>query len=700
MARKPIKRGEEIPRNEDMDEKLFDLFEDVEKGFQDQRGRNDDILDNWDLYNCKLSDRQFYAGNTKIFIPFIRDAVDARVTRFANQLFPQSNRCVEVITAERDRPWHIQALIESYVRKAKLRTRVVPAMLRNGDTEGQYSLYVSWKEKKRSVVNRVEKRPKTDGLPNMAAEPVMDTEEEEVVDAFPDVEVVHDPDILILPATVDDAEEALDCGGSVTIIRRWTKGKIKKLIADGEIDKDAGEQLLEEMAQEQKDPKVDLKKEMNDVAGIKAGGKKAFIYETWHRLKVQGKVKLCRMYFGGSEKILSARLSPYWNDRVPLLTCPVEKVAGAIKGVAPIHPVGDLQVLANDTINEGADTAHFSAMPIVMSDPLKNPRVDTMVLGLAALWDCDPNSTKIVEFPDLWRSAMERAEAIKMQIFQSLGVNPAMIPNQTGGAKKKNQAEIANEQQVDLLTTADAVTNLEEGILTPLIQWFVELDAQFRDEEVTVKVYGEAGLQAKMEQVPPLLLDKTYEYKWFGVEAARNAAQQQQQIALVNVVKELPPQTYPDYELDLTPMIIQAVENVFGPRLAPLIFKKKSVVSVDPVVENDILEQGLTVMVHPADDDQMHMQAHVLALQATGDPRGVIRDHIVKHQQQMQAKAMKAQMQVPSGQQKQPGGGAQMGRGSRPGAQPGPSRGVQQPAGAIHQDRMASAGAAVMPRKM
>lgn len=704
MAKREPKRDEEIRLTDDLKEELAELYNDVEKGFQDQRNRCDDIQDNWDLYNCKLTERQYYAGNTKIFVPFVRDAVDARVTRFANQLFPQSNRCIEVLTTEQDHPWHIQALIEGYVRKAKLRTRVVPALLRNGDCEGQYSLCVSWKTNKRDVVYRTHRTPTTDGMPNEAAEPVMDVKEETIEDSYPDVEVLHDPDVLVSPPTAETVDDAINDGGFVSVIRRWTKGKIKKLIRDGEIDKTAGEALIDAMSSEQKDPKIDVAKDLNDVAGVKAGGKKAVVYEVWKTMKAPGfdRPQLCRIYQAGADVTLSFRKSPFWNGRCPVITAPVSKVAGAIKGVAPVMPVGDLQVFANDTINEGADTAHFSAMPIVMTDPLSNPRVDTMVLSLGAMWDCDPNKTKIVEFPDLWRSALERAEAIKIQIFQTLGVNPAMIPNQTGGAlKKKNQAEIANEQQVDLLTTADAVTNIEESILTPLIRWFVELDAQFRDEEATVPVYGEFGLEAQMEQVPPLLLDTAFEYKWFGVEAARNAAQMQQQIAWVNVVKGLPPESYPDYQLDLTPLVIQGTENVFGPRLAPLIFKKKSVISVDPTVENEMMEYGHVVMVHPADNDEMHIQAHMIAAKATGDPHGTFREHIAKHQQQMQAKAMQQAMAVPSGQQNRPGGGGGMAKGPRPGAQPGMPRGGQQPAGAIHKDRMPAAGGGVpMPRKM
>jgi len=103
MSRKPPKREDDITSRvgEDVLEKLYVK---VEKGFEEQRDRSDGILDNWGLYNCKLDDRQFYAGNSRIFIPFIRDAVNARVTRFANQIFPQSGRYIEVTTGEADTP--------------------------------------------------------------------------------------------------------------------------------------------------------------------------------------------------------------------------------------------------------------------------------------------------------------------------------------------------------------------------------------------------------------------------------------------------------------------------------------------------------------------------------------------------------------------------------------------------------------------
>lgn len=689
------KRDDELSGKSGVSKKVLEIAADVEKGFTDQRNRVDEIMDYWDAYNCELGPKQFYDGNSKIFVPLIKDAVTARKTRFVNQMFPQSQRNVEVTTENGDIPHATMALLEHYVRRTQLRTRIMPALVINGDVEGQYSLYVGWKTLKRNTVKRVEKEiTSSDGAG--IGESVDDIEEEEYEEGMPDISIIPDADLLILPITVDTVDDAIEAGGSVTILRRWSKAKIRDLIKSKDLDKSKGESLLENMNKVSagNEEKKDTAKELAEAAGIKGKGKHALVYEIWTKMKVEGEYTLCRIYFGGQDQVLSVKRCPYWCDQVPVITAPAEKVANVAKGRSQIADVIDLQIFANDQVNEGADTAHFSAMPIIMTDPEKNPRVGSMILGLASIWETNPNDTKFAQFPELWKSAFERVAECKNQIFQSLGVNPSMIP-QGGGRKKMSQAEVANEQQVDILTTADAVTVLEEGILTPLLQRMAEYDHQFRDKPLTVRQYGEVGVRAVMQDVEPIQMNRRFEFRWFGVEAARNAAQVQQQIAMANVFKEVPPQMYAGYRLDLAPLMVQLAENAFGPRLAPLVFKSiKDELSVPPEMENQLLMQGMDVEVHPTDEDPQHLEAHMQLLQG-GDEHGVIRAHIMKHQQQMQMK-VQAQAQAMQG---GPGGGGG-GEGPQAGAQPQPGRNMKGPPGAINHDRMASAGAPVMPRKM
>lgn len=689
---------------------LLDVYADVEQGFQDQADRSDDILDYWDLYNCKIGPHQAYSGNSKIFVPIIENAVNARKTRFVNQIFPQSGRYVECVTSE-DKPNDLVALLEHYIRRAKLRTQVMPALMKNGDVEGQYSVYVSWAERERKVTHRVRKPLVVEGdaMPGTEDD---DIEEETITRDGPRVEVIADSDLCILPATADSIEEALEAGGSVTIIRRWSKAQIKRLVRKGVFDKDKAEALIGQFDAHTDPARDDKSKKMVDAAGIKTeGGRKyALGYETWTMLEREDDEppQLCRAYFGGEDMILGCTRNPFWSDRVPILSVPVDKVQGAVKGISKLKTCADMQYAANDAVNEGMDSAAYSMLPIIMTDPQKNPRIGTMVLNLAAIWETNPNDTQFAQFPELWKSAFQVVASCQTYIFQTLSVSPAMIPQSTSTDTRKNQAELAQEAQVDILSTADAMTVVEEGILTPLLQWFVELDHQYRDKPLTVKQFGEMGVRLNMEVIKPIQMDRRFEFRWFGVEAARNAQQVQQQIAAINVVRGIPEQLYAPYKLDLRPVIANLLENAFGPRMTPEIFKDpRSMLSQDPEFENGLLNDGFPIPVHPLDNDAEHIQVHQ-ELMRMGDPTGNIRIHLMKHVEQL---AQKTQAQVMAQQaqaleQGMPGvpGGAMGGQPQpgvagtpRMGAQPALATGGQGPPGMIPHDRLNGAG--IAPRR-
>lgn len=706
----PDERARDISRRAGVKKQLLDLFAEVDRGFSDQSERADEIMDYWDIYNTKLNGHQFYDGNSQIFVPIVHNAVNARKTRFVNQMFPTNGRNVEVISQDGDLPYAEMSLLEYYIGKAQLRTKVMPALMKNGDVEGQYSLYVTWEKQVRYVTWRVTEAPPMDesGTENPAAEPVKTIKHEKITDQFPCVEVLADNDVLVLPATADSIAEAIAAGGSVTIIRRWTKGKIRQMVWDGVIREDAGEALIGQMSEESP-PGATKNKVHLEAAGIKKEGGLTFalVYQTWSIVKVKSERRLCEAFYGGEDQLLGARRNPLWSDKVPVLSVPVEKVAGSFKGVSKIKPVADIQYFANDAVNEAADSAAYALMPIVMTDPAKNPRVGSMVLSLAAVWETSPQDTQFAQFPQLWQHGFEMVAAAKAEVAQALSVSPAALTG--GGASKKSkpsQAEVAQEQQIDILTTADAVTTVEEGVLTPMLELFVEMDHQYRDEDIQVKQFGRMGMEATMQSVPPIQFDTRYQYRWFGVEQARSAQQIQQQIAMTNVLRGIPPEQMGGMRLNMGPLAVQLAENAFGPRLAPQILEKPEDQMPVPVEqENSLLLSGFEVPTHPMDDDQQHIQAHATILQ---DAEGKsapnakkTQKHIWMHMQQMQKKAQ-AQAAPPQGEPGIPGGSMsgqpQPGVAGTPrqGAQPAQATGGQGPPGMIHHDQIQDP--AVMPR--
>lgn len=704
-------RNKELADDKDIASALVQLYAEIEEGFGDQIQRTNDTLDFWDLYNCKLSGNQSYNGNSQVFVPIIKNAVNARKTRFVNQLFPPSGRYIEAISSEPS-PNNLMSLLEHYVRRTKLRTKVAPALLKAGDIEGQYTVYASWVERTRRVAWR-EKVPTAGPDGQATGGEHDDIKEETIKTGCPNVEVIADADLLVLPATAASIGEALDNGGSATIIRRWSKAKIAQMSRDDQLDAVQAEKLIAEFGAVRASMLSGRKYEKApDAAGIQVQEERlhAVVYETWTMLTIGNHRLLCRVYFGGGDAVLSARRNPYWSDRCPIFTTAVEKVEGCIKGTSLVGDCMSMQLAANDACNEAMDSAAYALLPIVMTDPAKNPRVGSMVLNMAAIWETDPQSTQFAKFPDIWKEGFEIISAHKQEIFQTLNVSPANMPSMSQTHSRLNQAEIANEQQVDLLTTADSVTNLEDEIFTPLINFFAELDHQYRKKEITVRQFGSMGAQINMESVPVLQFDTRFEMRWFGVEQSRNAQAIQQQIAAMNVIRGIPPEQYAGYELNLIPIITQLVENTFGTRLAPQIFRSlKDKFAVPPEIEDKLMVQGIDMPVHPLDDDAAHLADHQQALQALGgaDQYGTLRMHIMKHAQQQAMKAQQAaQQQMGAGQQpgmpgvpggQQPGGGGPapgVAGTPRPGAQPMAPRGAQNPPGSIHRDQLQDARAA------
>lgn len=692
-------RDEELSGRAEIQERVRELAKDIKAGFQSQWDRGNEQLDYWDVYDCMLGGMQSYAGNQQIFVPIVKEAIDARTTRFTNQVFPRSARNIECISSD-EKPYDIMALLEHYIRKTKLRTQVVPALIKTGDVEGQYNVYCSWENTERHVAYKSGPETEVEGepVPDIAADDDdFDVEEETTYHMQPIVEILSDCDVLVLPHTANSIGAALAKGGSVTVIRRWSKSRLEQAIDEEEIDKTEGEAMLLEfknMKDETGAPDAD--KKHVDAAGIHVidGMKTAVLYETWTNLKItKDERRLCKILYAGGEtdRIASVKRNPNWNDKCPVISAPVKKMKNAFKGVSNVKACAPLQYAANDAVNEGWDSATYSLMPIVMTDPSKNPRVGSMVLNLAAIWETNPNDTKFASFPQLWKDAFALVASCKTEIFQLLSVSPAMIAQSSGQKTKRNQAEIAAEQQVDILSTADVCTNLEDEILTPLLRWFVDLDYQHRDQDLTVRQYGQMGIRAEMQPIPPLQSGRRYEFRWYGVEAARNAQQIQLQVSALNVIKGVPPQQYQGYTLNLVPFIQSLVENAFGPRIAPEIFQDiKSKLTISPEMENEFLLEGLTLPVHMLDEDQEHMQVHLKAMQ-DGDPHGNVREHLMWHRMQMQQK-MQVQQQaiqgMQGGQGGQPPGGQPGGGGPRQGSVGGQPRGGQQPPGAIHQDRM------------
>lgn len=663
---------------------LAKLYTAVEKGFDDKVEQSNLIDECWDIYNCVLNTNQGYNGTSQVYVPIIRDAMNARKTRFINTLFPQSGRYADVVDNDGHTPYDLIALLDYYIGAAKLRQNIVPPLIRGGDVSGNYALYVEWGTKSRFIVNKEKKSE----LVSETGEPVEGSDEyddvayEEVKDEKATFSVLDPRNLVVLPTLVDDIEDA----EVVAVALRYTEEKIRECIREGIFEKEAAETLIANMSANQGvERQTDTPKKSANAAGVKTdskGNKTTLIYQVWSRLKIRGERRMMVTHYAGQDLYLGCKRNPYWNDRVPVILQAVEKEADTIWGISQVDKVKSLNYAANDQVNMGFDSAQYSVLPIVMTDPEKNPQVGSMVLSMAAIWMTDPNNTKVINFPALWKDSFTIVGSCKDQVFQSLGVNPAMIPH--GNANKKpSQAEIAQAQQVALESTNDEVAILE-CVLSSVLEWCYDLDYQYRTKAITVKKFGQLGLQATMDQVEPFQTRQRYVFKWYGSESTKATQQVQQMISWGNVLKGMPPQALNGRKVDLGPMLEFITEITCGPRIAPhTLIDQRHQLSMDPATENELMANLFPVQVHEMDPDIEHIKSHTAAYEIS--PSDLKKGHILEHMKQLKEKAaaQQAPKQLPA-----PGG-------PRPGATAQPPTGVQNPPGAVSPDQMPLA----MPRK-
>ncbi len=673
-----------------------EVYQSVVKAFEDKQDQNDTIKRCWDIYDCTLGENQSYNGDSQIFLGLVRDAIEARVTRFMGALFPTTARYSNVVSDDGTTPYETIAMCDHYVKKTDLRSSVIPSLIRNGDITGQYTVFVSWKKRRRYTVKKKQVPTLQDAtgaaVPNVGT--VGDIEIQKEDSDLPDVMVVDSRNMAILPTNVDNVEDA-----DITALALWlTKSQVRDFIDDGTFDAAAGKKLLDNFGDSTNENQPKTEKEMANAAGVRQdskGGKTALVYMIYTKLLIGGRRRRCLVYHGGADTVLSVKRNPLWSDRIPILTAPALKVPGTIWGASRVAPVEDAQYAANDAVNMAFDSAKYSLMPIVMSNPATNPRTGTMIITMGAMWEVDPASVKILEFPKLWMDALQMAQACGAQIEKSLGVNPAMIP-QSAPNKKPSQAQVAQEQQVALESTADAVAIIEHAILDPLLEMFYEFDYQYRTEPVAVRQFGPMGVQAEMQQIPPAEVGKHYEFSWFGVEGAKNAQQIQQGISLLNVLAKIPAPMMNGRKLDAGPLVDQLALDTYGPTLASkIVIDQRHQLSLNPKLENEMLMENFAVPVQPNDNDVEHIISHKAAMHVTGDPAGLIRQHMMEHIMQLQKKQMHGGGPGPMPQGTQPPQVA----GPRPGAQVQPPTGPQQPPGAIHPDNMRDPNAMPRPQR-
>ena len=677
-------------KESDLYNKCLKFYKTVHKQYENQKEADESCKEYWNIYNASPDENQSYQGNSQCYVPVVRNAINGRSKRALKQLFPSKFTHVDAVGADGDKPYPQLALLEHYIRSTKLKC-LVRSLLVAGDVTGQWTIYIDWKRSTHHVTNMIRRNPAIQSLEGELSDPESEVEELEDAEIIEDGPVIVDiatEDVCVVPPTCNDIDKA----DLVCVKLRMGKAQVQEMIDAGIFLVDDDTELSDWMDVKKGKESGNPAKDRADDAGVKTEGTNSFalIYEVTAYVEFEkGKKSLAYVYFAGENDCIGIIRAPQWGQKRPIISAPVDRVSGSYRGVSKIEAVKRLQWNTNDYYNMGQDSAMYSLLPIVMTDPEKNPNYAMMVYGLAAVWPVNPDTTKFQSFPQLWKDAMQMCAAIKEEIHESLDVNPMMMGKMPNG--RKNAGAVGAQQQEQSIPILDHAERFEEEILDPLMERIFEYDAQFREEDLTVLSMGELGAKAAMMTIEPMHWGNRFYFKWTGTEQVMNMQRMQQQIATMNVLRGIPPQQMNGLKLDITPILQILADNVFGAELSSrILIDDRNKYTIPPEVEDEMLINGIHVHTHEADDDMKHIQSHQQAAQMSGDPTGLKRTHIQRHMKQMEEKRQKAAgaQQPQQGMPGVPGGAGPgvpgappPGGGPRMGAQPAPQRPMQQPPG-------------------
>jgi len=321
------------------DEDIGKLYQRVSDAYEDKKDQSDDINNNWDVWTCTLNNMQSFQGDSQIYVPAVRDCIEARVKRIMSTCFPPSERFIRAVSETGDNPLATISMIEHHLRQSKF-NELAPGLLRYGDIEGQWSIYIDWLNTKRLVTRKKLTHPLIEpDVENPEAEPIEDVEEEELVDERPDIWIIPSQDLAVLPATCDHIMDA----ELVCVILRETKEQVRKKIKRGIYDKQAAQPLLNGM--ETKERGKDAEKERAKDAGVKVKGKDryALVYQVWTDFEIDGEMRPVVMHFGGQNSLLGVHKNPYWCQLPPIISSPPIKVPGSFFGLPKVTAVKPIQ---------------------------------------------------------------------------------------------------------------------------------------------------------------------------------------------------------------------------------------------------------------------------------------------------------------------------------------------------------------------
>jgi hypothetical protein len=605
--------------------------------------------------NEDVSGRRNYFGRANLVLPQIRKEVETMTRRLVKAMFPEDYlKADPTLIANQDLAvLNTQVLRHFYDDVIGLQVKLMPWMKQNV-LYGFSPIRQYWKKETNELFYK-KRIFKEDKNGNLIPDFKRVREEVTSYDA-PYICVADAFNTWISPVTATDASEI-----KKTFFRtKITYEELQKKFEEGtSIDpaflKDQGKDKDEQFEEMQQ--RLAAMGETGVIVADK--GQEIFdILEVWGRAEIDGRIIPFVCEIINEKHVIRIHRNPHWHQQAPFdFARFILEPSNGFYGRGLPEAVLSLQAQTNDTLNQGMDSTTIALNQIAIINPAFAPNSESFEFEAGARWYADPNGVKFVAPPDLSDIYIKNVSVLRNWITEMSDNQPQLPDPISGKARSTGQAQLAiNEWQTDLYSFVNQI--IKEALEPMTRKVHVSLQQNLPDDAI-FRIAGKYAGQWVNRVVTPSDIVGNFYFKWLGaIQIENQSVKTQQMLNFLKVYPMLPPEERVKIKINWENIFIKLLRDGFQIKDYYNIISSENLnASVDPYIENKILNQGGDVETSPADPDEIHIQSHEQEKADQKDPyiRALFEKHIIKHKQQIDKKKaeMIAQQQMMAAQQAQ-----------------------------------------------
>ena len=550
----------------------------------DRRPTEERWMRYWDIWNVQLSG-QSYVGRANTYLPAGRSALETWVMALNSGLFPMGEwfgvDAVEGVgTKKAARAWQdMQRHFLNRTMKIKLN---MPLGLRQYVTLGTMVIKQVWEEEserlrffERCVTDAPDEDPEDESLTVVRDEEDEDREFDESPLEFqtedntrvrlverdiltkvgPTMRVVDLFHFFVWPRTspsiqeaeliFEDTESSMDHIKAMHELYMDPEHPEMGMVYDeiDELVKSNGRLSAEYLySRQERQRKWNAEYDPNDSAG-KVGNQRIQVTECYWRGEIpNAKDPLTKEEYGIQDWLIvlvndcwpiRIHPNPFYTKRRPYKDARMLRVVDEYYGRGVTEAMASMQYMLNDINNLTIDNITNTLNPIILINEDLVTNVESLRLAPNAKWFVDPAGVQFITPPNVAAVGLQTISMMQGMIQDASGAS--FITQGQAAPRGRGRAQNTASGMGMLLQQGSqgfqfALTELEEQLMIPILEWNYQLAEQFMTEKLPLLVGGERNLPLLQEHIGFEDIFGMYQYTWKGAQGVKETMALTQQM--------------------------------------------------------------------------------------------------------------------------------------------------------------------------